>query len=459
MWLYQRYKYRIPKNDPLHTSQYTLPLLLLHFLHSTFHITHSYFSSPLTCSTQLKTFFSPFPHDLIFGSLGTSFQYKWQGLGYAHPHTEQDIQQAIHWARLAAHHDPMSLTILITPNKNWYTHEQHTPTSFSDTHILARFEADTVTYHEPTNPLAIHEPIIEPNTLYIFCIHHQQTPIHSVSQLQELASLFHTLNIQHTTLHPIGPTPDAHPPNPSSTWTKLVYPPNPSSLPTPPPLPNYNITLPQKFLPQHSYYTDGSFKPPKLLPNNTWRRERAGYSIYNSSKNIHISAHLPGLPNILRAELMALHHTIQLLNSQYSHELAAIFTDSLTSLYLLKIQLTHPILHNNHPDKTILASMAHMLQTRTHPLSLHKVCAHINISGNDHADRLAKDGTTLPHRNPRHDYEHAHPTPYYLHKDTWPSMEDTPYKGPIRHLDPYLKKYDKHHNLQTLTNSFPNIAK
>jgi hypothetical protein len=38
-------------------------------------------------------------------------------------------------------------------------------------------------------------------------------------------------------------------------------------------------------------------------------------------------------------------------------------------------------------------------------------------------------------------------------------MEDTPYKGPIRHLQPYLLKYDTEHNLQTLATSFSNIAK
>jgi ribonuclease HI len=227
----------------------------------------------------------------------------------------------------------------------------------------------------------------------------------------------------------------------------------------PPPLPPYNLTLPHKFLPQHSYYTDGSFKPPKLTPTNTWRRERAGYGIYNSIKNIQISARLLRLQNILRAELMALHHTIQLINYQYSNEPAHIFTNSLTSLYLIKTQLTHPTLHNNHPDKTILASLAHMLQTRTHPLSLHKVRAHINIPGNEFADKLTKDGTKLPHRNPHHEYEYAHPTPYYLHKNTWPFMDNTPYKGPIRHLDPYLQKYYKHHNFQILANSFPNITK
>jgi hypothetical protein len=95
MWLYQRYKYYIPKNDPLHSFHYTLPCPIMTFLHIIFKITHFYFSSPVTCSTFLHSFYSPVSSDFVFGSLGTSFQHKWQGIGYAHPHNEQDLQPAL----------------------------------------------------------------------------------------------------------------------------------------------------------------------------------------------------------------------------------------------------------------------------------------------------------------------------------------------------------------------------
>jgi hypothetical protein len=103
--------------------------------------------------------------------------------------------------------------------------------------------------------------------------------------------------------------------------------------------------------------------------------------------------------------------------------------------------------------------MAQMLQARTHPLSIHKIQAHTNIPGNEIADQLAKEGNLLPHQFSHHAYEHAHPTPYYLHKDAWPSMVDTPYKGPIRHLQHYLQQHHTQYHLCTLVHSFPNIAK
>jgi hypothetical protein len=65
IWLIYRYKY--PKN-----TQYALPNNMLDHLTTSFNITHSYFSSPITCSTLLKKFYSPFPCDCIFGSIGNA---------------------------------------------------------------------------------------------------------------------------------------------------------------------------------------------------------------------------------------------------------------------------------------------------------------------------------------------------------------------------------------------------
>ena len=45
----------------------------------------------------------------------------------------------------------------------------------------------------------------------------------------------------------------------------------------------------------------GSFKPPKETSQGHWKREKAGYGIYNSIKNLKIKVRLPWLQNILRA--------------------------------------------------------------------------------------------------------------------------------------------------------------
>jgi hypothetical protein len=98
IWLYERYKYRIPKTNPLKKSQYTLLLEIFDLLIETFKITTSYFSSPVTCSTQIDTFYSPFQRDSIFGSKGSAYTHKWKKIGYAHPHNTKNTHKAIHWA-------------------------------------------------------------------------------------------------------------------------------------------------------------------------------------------------------------------------------------------------------------------------------------------------------------------------------------------------------------------------
>jgi hypothetical protein len=100
IWLYKRYKYRIPKTDPLKESHFTLPIELLDQIITIFNITTSYFSSPVTCSTLINTYYSPFQRDSIFRAKGTAFKHKWLGNGYAHPHNKENLQKAIHWPAL-----------------------------------------------------------------------------------------------------------------------------------------------------------------------------------------------------------------------------------------------------------------------------------------------------------------------------------------------------------------------
>jgi hypothetical protein len=128
---------------------------------------------------------------------------------------------------------------------------------------------------------------------------------------------------------------------------------------------------------------------------------------------------------------MAIHHTLRLLTTTYRNEPAHIFQDCLNVLYLLNTQIKHPTLHNSHPDKIILEYTIKMLQSGTQTTILHKVKAHTNKNGNKQPYTLAKLGCVLDHRDAIRTYKHAHPTPYYLQKDWWHSMQETPHKGPI----------------------------
>jgi len=261
----------------------------------------------------------------------------------------------------------------------------------------------------------------------------------------------------HTQIAP--PTPPIISVNSSKKWSKSNYPnilPNNTILT--PPLPNYQTNLPLKFHPQFSYYTDGSFMKPKEIAPGEWRRERAGYGIH-SPKGLNIANRLYGHQNILRAEMMAIHETLSIINTQYPNEPAFLFTDRLNVLYLLNTQIKHPTLHNSHPDQITLASMVRILQEWTQPIALHKVWAHVNIDGNEKTDKLAKEGLELEHKIATHPYEHAHTTPYYYQKDIWASLDDVPNKGPVRFLEKQIIKYDRETNLAIMATQTPNTCK
>ena len=269
-----------------------------------------------------------------------------------------------------------------------------------------------------------------------------------------------TLDIHRAYTNIAPPTPPQTPVNRNKRWAKLKYIDNIINYSmTPPPLPNYHTHIHPKYDPAHSYYTDGSFKEPVESSPGHWLREKAGYGIYTPNKEIKLAKRLHRLQNILRAEMMAIHKTLQIITTKYNNEPAHIFTGCINALYLLNTQITHPTLHNSHPDKTILMSMVQMLQSRTQITTLHKVRAHANIDGNEQADKLAKEGREKSHKNAKDPYEHAHATPYYFQKEDWPSKDNTPDKGPVRFLGKYLEKQDTHNDLDTISENFPNIEK
>ena len=329
-------------------------------------------------------------------------------------------------------------------------------------HTIIHFAADTITYDEPTIPLEPNKTQTEPLAIHIWCIHHQNNNIGTINQINTINTIIENLQISQYHTQTTPPTPPYTKVNKNTKWNKLIYPPynNPQNIDIIS-LPNFEINTILKFLPQYSYYTDGSFVPPKEADDGHWKKEKAGYGIYNPSKpDVQISKRLPGLQTCFRAELMAIHETLSLITTKYINEPAHIFTDCLNCIHVLNTQLKYPTQQNNHADKTILKEMVEMLKKRTQPTTIYKVKAHAKINGNEHADQLAKEGTMKRNyqfaANP---HEFAHTTPYYFQKDTWPGRNKRPDKGPVRCLEEYIKKYDRKNNLEILAEDFPNINK
>ena len=100
---------------------------------------------------------------------------------------------------------------------------------------------------------------------------------------------------------------------------------------------------------------------------------------------------------------MAMHKTLQNLNTKYPNKPANSFTDCINALYPLNLQIQHPSIHNNHPNKTLLESMVQLLKSRTKPTNLHKVRAHVGIE----RYKCAKIGSGKDHRKANQPYKHA----------------------------------------------------
>ena len=382
-----------------------------------------------------------------------------EGVGYAHPHNEREAETAIHWARLVAKNDPNTITILTIFDNKWY--QNHTPHigPFQDTHVIAHIPTDTITYEEPTIPIEMNKPRVESASIHILCVHHNNNNIGNIEQINTLTTILNNLHIPQIYIQIAPPTPPNTQVNKSKKWNALTYPTtNISQYVEIPPLPNYENNNSLNFPPQYCYYTDGSFLPPQQI-GDRWIREKVGYGVYNQHKNLELAARLPGLQNIFRAELMAIHTTLKIIQEEYPNESAHIFTDCLNGLYVIKTQIKHLTLHNNHPDKTILQEIVKLLQQRTQHTTLYKVRAHANILGNEKADELAKVGREKEHTDAINPYEFAHSTPYYYQKDWWHSMNETLDKGPIRFLEKHLIKHDRKYNLEIIAIDFPNIDK
>ena len=87
---------------------------------------------------------------------------------------------------------------------------------------------------------------------------------------------------------------------------------------------------------------------------------------------------------------MAIHAILRTINGEYPNEPAHIFIDYLYGLYIIKTEIKHLTLHNNHPDKTILQEIVELLQQRTQPTTLYKIQVYANIKGNEKQTNLLK---------------------------------------------------------------------
>jgi hypothetical protein len=87
-------------------------------------------------------------------------------------------------------------------------------------------------------------------------------------------------------------------------------------------------------------------------------------------------------------------------------------------------------------------------------LHVHKVQAHVGISGNEIADTLANEGTLEGKPNNTPHIHIAHPTPYWL-----ASCPTATHDGASYNLYMFIRKTHKNHEIELAKRKFPYVDK
>jgi hypothetical protein len=100
------------------------------------------------------------------------------------------MPQAIHMARLATKHNPLSYTILINTDLNWHQQTDPFNTQYKDTHVITYIPPNTLQYHVLLAPPYDKHTHIEKLAIQIFYIHHQTTTIGDLLDIQQLNNYY-----------------------------------------------------------------------------------------------------------------------------------------------------------------------------------------------------------------------------------------------------------------------------
>ena len=153
------------------------------------------------------------------------------------------------------------ITILINTDPNWHQQTNPLHTKYPDTHVIIYIPPNTLQYTDPIKPTYDDDSSIEPHAIQILCIHHKPTIIGNLASLQQISTYVINLDILIQVTLPTPPNTKVHH---HKLWHILPNSPSWTSATTiAHPFPNYTFVLPPKYLPEYSYYIDGSFFPPQ----------------------------------------------------------------------------------------------------------------------------------------------------------------------------------------------------
>lgn len=383
------------KTASVQASHCCAPSALIECLTDLFPVETEWFASALDRSSAIPYYASVDGMGLRFGSLGTAFRYKWTGSGYLHPpHSAAYLRRTVQWAIRSCYEDTAVFNLLLMP-KQRVTSALASLLQHPCVHRLACFPKGSVPMSlapclDPPDALPasamelwlvanhagmqhywpktssaratalrtalrrhgfagvksdcvreVHAPLPKPCILANYA--------HASCSLQARSTMHHITNVDSTALLD-------------------------SIVPSVPPL---------RFCADEIVYTDASKRGTSLTA--AWVLPSRGYAQ---------ACRLPGPSaperTVVRGELAAIHsalHSPLLPRNIPMH----LMTDSLTSLQLIGGYIARPFEFRDHKHLWLVSSIAQNILSRTSPIILMKVRAHIGIKGNTAADALAND--------------------------------------------------------------------
>ena len=366
----------------------TPPPLIREGLLRTYDIGQERFASPLNFNPSIPEYWSAFPQDALFGAHHDAYSSRMTACGYMNPEYEEDeLEKALQYAVWASETDTPVCFLAVYPE--WGKATYMNLLSHNNVQVVARFRRSTFSFLPPDHWKSSGSTGHQPGTarwqvMVIEISNKSGREKYKVGPESLIAEAGRSFGAKPESNHSINtckrhrrkfPAPSKQFLNTPEFSTVAVE----RTPPTPgPDLSTYTTSTERKYPHGKRIFTDGS-----LID-----RQGVGAAYYDESTSNTTYIHVDQR-DILRAELTAILRVVQ--DRATDPEPLQIFTDSLTSIRLLRRWIHCPTALSKTDNLDLLDSLAYAIAQRAPARTeLYKVRAHIGCEGNEQADTGAK---------------------------------------------------------------------
>ena len=366
----------------------TPPPLIQEGLLRAYDIGQERFASPLNFNPAIPEYWSAFPEDILFGAHHDAYSSRMTACGYMNPEYEEDeLEKALQWAVWASETEEPVCFLAVYPE--WLKATYMNLLSHHNVNVVARFQRSTFAFLPPDHWASSWGGGPRAGTA------NWQVMVIEISNKKGRDKY----KIGHENLiAEAGRSFGAKPVNNQSINTRKHHR-NKFTIPNKQFINtqkfhkttlNYAHPAPDTNLSRHTSYTTRRFPAGGRIFTDGSLIDRAGvgasYYDEQSQRTTYVQV---DQKDILRAELTAILKAVQ--DKVADPEPLQIFTDSLTSIRLVRRWVHCPTALSTTDNLDLLDSLAHAIGQRAPARTeLYKVRAHIGCAGNELADVGAK---------------------------------------------------------------------